>query len=83
MQLNIRKNLRDQFPIRPWIDIVTKSDLRIERYVQEQLPHNALFVSPKTGEGMDDLYLQIRAKILDLSILLDERKTQMSSTGDK
>ncbi len=30
-QLNVRKTLRDRFPRRPWLDVVSKGDLNISQ----------------------------------------------------
>ena len=73
MQLRIRENLRKQFPIRPWIDVVTKKDIGYNSDVLPLLPPGALFVSPKSGEGMDELHNLVHEKILNLSTLLVER----------
>jgi GTPase Era involved in 16S rRNA processing len=73
MQLNIREKLRKQFPIRPWIDVVTKNDIGYDAAVLPLLPPGALFVSPKSGDGMDILHAQVHAKIFELSKLLEER----------
>lgn len=74
MQLNIREKLRQQFPIRPWIDVITKKDLGYDAHVLPLLPPGALFVSPKSGDGMDALHAQVHETIFELSKLLEERE---------
>lgn len=79
MQLNIREKLRQQFPIRPWIDVITKKDLGYDAHVLPLLPPGSLFVSPKSGEGMDILHAQVHVTISELSKLLEERAQHITS----
>ena len=73
MQLNIRKRMRQQFPVRPWIDVVTKSDLGYEKESMTLLPSDVVFVSSKLGDGMDELIKLVHLKVHELRRLLEKK----------
>lgn len=72
MQMSIRQTLRSQFPVRPWVDVVTKSDVPCGLDVLAHLPDGAVFASPKSGDGMDELHTLVLEKVRDLSVMLEE-----------
>ena len=37
-QLNVRKYLRERFPKRPWLDVISKADLELSDGILEKLP---------------------------------------------
>ena len=81
-QLNVRKMLRERFPRRPWVDVVSKADLDIPQEVMDQMPEGYLNVSVKEGISMDKL----RAVIEDLlgnklKTMLNSIKEQKSNTN--
>lgn len=62
-QLKIRKQVRDRFPRRPWVDVLAKYDLGVEEDVREELndligedaANNIVELSVHEGWGVDDL----------------------------
>mmetsp|Transcript_10095 Transcript_10095/g.14541 ORF Transcript_10095/g.14541 Transcript_10095/m.14541 type:complete len:194 (-) Transcript_10095:276-857(-) len=57
-QLLVRQELHDRFGHRPWIDVVSKSDLEplpVEADFQHLLPPNAFYVSCSNSLGIDAL----------------------------
>jgi GTP1/Obg family GTP-binding protein len=79
MQLNIRQNMRKQFPIRPWIDVITKSDVECDDEVLSRLPPGAIFVSPKSGSGMNELHALVHDRVAELAVLLKDRAAMQNS----
>jgi nucleolar GTP-binding protein len=72
-QLNVRKYLKSRFPVRPWIDVVSKGDIEIPDEIKAQLPPNHISVSVKTGKNMEELKLMVDHMLADLTDILDER----------
>ena len=59
-QLVLRRELRARFPRRPWIDVLSKSDLGVVDGARERLVHiieaeRRLVQQQHRGEGMDDV----------------------------
>lgn len=52
VQLAVRTYLKQRFPKRPWLDVVSKGDLPISPDVQAQLPPGHLVVSVKSGKNV-------------------------------
>lgn len=69
-QLNVRGYLKERFPQRPWIDVVSKGDLPIPESIEGQLPVGYLHVSVKSGWNMTELNDRVVQKLHDLSSLL-------------
>lgn len=68
-QVRLRESLRRKFPRRPWIDVITKTDLEDEEAkdnVEELMRRypGALQVSALEGTGLDDLNMEVR-KLLE------------------
>mmetsp|Transcript_19598 Transcript_19598/g.28195 ORF Transcript_19598/g.28195 Transcript_19598/m.28195 type:complete len:419 (+) Transcript_19598:75-1331(+) len=58
-QLNIRRSLRERFPRRPWLDVVSKADVEIPPEVIAVLPEGHIRVS-----ATDDINIvQLKARI--------------------
>lgn len=73
-QINVRNHLKQRFPRRPWIDVVSKGDLEISPEVASQLPEGYLSVSVKNGKNVDFLKLQIEDMLLSLQDMLQKMK---------
>jgi nucleolar GTP-binding protein len=58
-QLAVRASLRERFPKRPWIDVVSKADLNISEDILSKMPKDYLHVSVLDGTNMDVLKQQI------------------------
>ena len=54
-QLNVRNHLKSRFPRRPWMDVVSKSDLELSEKVEKKLPEGYLPVSVHSFHNMDAL----------------------------
>ena len=76
-QLLIRKSLRERFPKRPWIDVLSKSDLerddvlRIGESAKDlvaMIPTDAISVSVNTGANLQLLKETVIAKLIELSL---------------
>lgn len=77
-QLRVRAALKERFPRRPWIDVISKSDTVrdhphfTDEALQKQLP-SALYVSVKSGENIVHLQSQVRDMLEYLERLLYDR----------
>lgn len=73
-QLNVRSLLRQRFPRRPWLDVISKGDLSISPSILSQIKasgvDNPLQVSVKEGYRVDELRAAIEALFLDLQTQL-------------
>lgn len=68
-QVALREKLRRKFPRRPWIDVITKIDIEedeVKENVEDLMRRypDALQVSALEGTGLDDLNMQVR-KLLE------------------
>lgn len=72
-QLNVRKYLKERFPKRPWLDVVSKGDLEVSEEVREMLPEGYLPVSVKTGQNVETLRIEIENMLFDLEEMLEAR----------
>lgn len=65
-QLNVRTGLKQRFPRRPWIDVVSKGDIALTEDVLAVLPAGHLSVSVKDGKNVDVLKATIESMLLSL-----------------
>eukprot|EP00596_Hydrurales_sp_CCMP1899_P005323 CAMPEP_0119043496 /NCGR_PEP_ID=MMETSP1177-20130426/22762_1 /TAXON_ID=2985 /ORGANISM="Ochromonas sp, Strain CCMP1899" /LENGTH=421 /DNA_ID=CAMNT_0007011733 /DNA_START=130 /DNA_END=1395 /DNA_ORIENTATION=- len=72
-QLNVRNHLKERFPKRPWLDVVSKGDLEVSDEVRELLPEGYLPVSVKTGQNVETLRVEIENMLIDLEEMLEAR----------
>lgn len=72
-QLNVRSYLKQRFPRRPWIDVVSKGDLDISEDVEHRLPEGHLRVSVKTGLHVKELEQRIEEMVFKLIDVLNSR----------
>ena len=79
-QLNIRQYLKQRFPRRPWIDVVSKADLPLTKEIQQQLPENYLHVSVKTSYNINVLKRIVLYQIQQLIELLNQSSTTTETT---
>lgn len=70
-QLNVRKYLRERFPRRPWLDVISKGDIIVSDEINSMLPENALRISVKTGENIDVLIDEIGSMMRRLVDMLE------------
>jgi len=76
-QLSIRALLKERFPRRPWIDVVSKADMIIPKDIQDLLPENYLPVSVKENINIELLRDRIEEMLLELTrILLEMTKVE-------
>ena len=55
-QLEVRKQIREQFPERPWLDVRSKMDLPLaEGLAEEDVPEGTLGISTLTGHNLEEL----------------------------
>lgn len=74
-QLNIRKDLRKRFPQRPWLDVISKSDIAIPEDVERQFPPNHLRISVLTKAGIDTLKNRIELMLTtEMDAVLDRSR---------
>ena len=78
-QLNVRREIKSQFPRRPWIDVVSKGDLPITEEVRALLPEGHLLVSVKTGLNIDELRTRVNQMLRELKVFLQERENSEGS----
>jgi len=76
-QLNVRRQLRERFPRRPWLDVVSKADLNIAPDVLNIMPDGFLHVSVESGDNVS----MLREEIEDLMGSLKDMLEQMASTS--
>lgn len=72
-QLNVRAYLKSRFPKRPWIDVVSKSDLPLDPAIEPLMPQGFLPLSVKTGHNVEVLKLRVEEMLLELRSILVER----------
>lgn len=82
-QLNIRHYLRSRFPRRPWLDVVTKCEIKsIENAysydnIAHLLPQPHLEVSMKEGINVDTLGMKILELVKELKVHLQAMEFQL------
>jgi nucleolar GTP-binding protein len=64
-QLAVREALRSRFPQRPWLDVVSKSDLEIHPDTLSRLPPGHLHVSVQSGANISELKARIEVLLLN------------------
>jgi len=69
-QINVRNHLKERFPRRPWLDVVSKGDIPISDEVLAILPPNHLRVSVLTGLNVQDLIGKIDQLMFTLQDML-------------
>ena len=72
-QLNVRNILKQRFPKRPWIDVVSKGDLDLDSNILKLLPENHLLISVKNGKNIDILKQNIETMCLSLQHILTQQ----------
>lgn len=83
-QLNVREYLRSRFPRRPWLDVMSKSDLDIPASVLSQMPEGYLPVSVTSGENVEELKQRIEAMLVtDLRQMLAEIEKMKATAEDQ
>ena len=83
-QLAVREMLREQFPQRPWLDVVSKADLDVPQSVLDQLPRGHLQVSVHDGTNMQELREKMEKMLtVDLQALLQERDANKAAGRDE
>lgn len=94
-QLHVRRQLRTRFPKRPWIDVLSKSDVALTEAQQQLLreagllPSSdgsssetaALRVSVRTGDNLDTLRRAVRQQLLVLEDILHNSNFQPAAGG--
>mmetsp|Transcript_54916 Transcript_54916/g.164437 ORF Transcript_54916/g.164437 Transcript_54916/m.164437 type:complete len:184 (-) Transcript_54916:46-597(-) len=75
-QLRLRREVRERFPRRPWIDVVSKSDLGLVEGAREELetildgaPY--LDVSVTEGTNVDELRGEVMRMLEEVRVVLD------------
>jgi len=59
-QIEVRNELRARFPRRPWVDVISKSDLpRLKEEEVQKLNWGHYSISVKTGDGVDKLCVRV------------------------
>jgi hypothetical protein len=76
-QLNVRAYLKNRFPKRPWLDVVSKGDIPIPDSVLQYLPPNHLRVSVTTGQNLDVLKATIQKTLANLKDTLLKTKVSL------
>ena len=73
-QLNVRNYLRSRFPRRPWLDIVSKADLKdtIDESILNSMPQDYLHISTEDGTNVQILQDSIEGMMNELKIMLIE-----------
>lgn len=78
-QLNVRKYLKSRFPRRPWIDVISKGDIKMPEFIQELLPPEHISVSVKTGQNIELLKQEIEGMLYSLQDFLISRANKKVS----
>jgi nucleolar GTP-binding protein len=69
-QMNVRKTLRERFPKRPWLDVVSKADLDVSEEILNMMPANYLHVSIESGHNVELLQEEIEEVLSKLKDML-------------
>eukprot|EP00920_Eleutheroschizon_duboscqi_P040549 GHVT01097028.1.p1 GENE.GHVT01097028.1~~GHVT01097028.1.p1 ORF type:complete len:364 (+),score=56.15 GHVT01097028.1:228-1319(+) len=74
-QLNVRNSLRNQFPTRPWLDVISKCDLFDASIIQQLpgLPARLLPVSARQHLNFYELHAHLARMFADLQKVLTRR----------
>jgi nucleolar GTP-binding protein len=80
-QLNVRKYLKERFPRRPWLDVISKADVPLSDEIQAMLPNDALHISVKTGENIDVLIEEIGSMMRRLVQILEAASSTASAAA--
>lgn len=75
-QLNVRNYLKSRFPLRPWIDVISKSDVVDSTSLEStglSLPDDAMKVSVKSGDNVEELKHEVEVMLLRLKEILIDR----------
>ena len=77
-QLNVRNYLRSRFPKRPWLDVVSKSDLKdtVSEEILASMPKGFLHISTEDGNNVQVLQEQIEVMMDRLRQMLMEMQRQ-------
>lgn len=78
-QLKIRKQVRDRFPKRPWIDVLAKYDLGVEEGAREELndiigeeaARDVIELSVHEGWGVEELRFRVEVVLKNVRTVLD------------
>ena len=71
-QLNVRNSLRERFPRRPWLDVVSKADLDIPKEVLARMPDGYLHVSTSSGSNVGELRDEVECLMSNLRDMLQQ-----------
>ncbi|KAL3683322.1 hypothetical protein R1sor_001344 [Riccia sorocarpa] len=93
-QFAIYSEMRERFPDRPWLDVVSKADLLppcptpdeqdgtdLNSYAQSG-PKGALWVSVQTGQGIDELVERVHSLLLEAHPIDSEVEEKLSETSE-
>lgn len=83
-QLQVRNELRAMFGHRPWLDVVSKSDLDalpIDENLRGMAPSDAVAVSCRTGKGVDELQARLRALIPNIPVEEPQQRREDGGRG--
>ena len=76
--------MRSRFPRRPWLVVMSKSDLDIPASVLSQMPEGYLPVSVTSGENVEELKQRIGAMLVtDLRQMLAEIEKMKATAEDQ
>jgi len=90
-QVKLRESLRTRFPRRPWLDVISKIDIE-EKETKEniskltELYPDALQVSAFDGTGLDDLNMEVRGLLEEMTKVvrqLQRTKIRQLRMGDE
>eukprot|EP00980_Cylindrotheca_fusiformis_P011359 scaffold2631_cov66-Cylindrotheca_fusiformis.AAC.1 len=75
-QLQLRRNVRTQFPKRPWIDVISKIDMGIVEGAEEELKEILdgspyIRLSIHEGQGIDELRQEVLRMLGEVRVVLD------------
>ena len=75
-QLQLRREVRERFPRRPWIDVVSKVDLGIVDGAMEELEEilngaRCIKLSIQEGQGIDELRADVLRMLGEVRVVLD------------
>lgn len=75
-QLQLRREVRERFPRRPWIDVVSKVDLGIVDGAMEELEEilngaPCIKLSIQEGQGIDELRAEVLRMLGEVRVVLD------------
>eukprot|EP01084_Bolivina_argentea_P271521 462063_1 len=73
-QIKVRNEIRKRFPKRPWVDVISKSDMPRCSSVDLCLPESHIDVSVMTGDGLEELGNQVSSMLEGIAELLENEE---------